>query len=273
MEFEDRVPENEELIPETSDEEVTDLEQTEETDEQEEETEQEPAQSEKDKFLKAIKDKHPDLDEEGLYRHANESYRNKKQSLEDMNTTAGEILDIIADNPDAAEFLQAISETGDPAEGLLIFPEDVLEDALEMKRNGGISDEDKRKKIDEHKNNVLSRRNFKQTLKENEPKSLKAIEDFAKDRKISPDKVVEKVIPILQNINENNITKEMLQMFFSEELQKEAYDKGVIDGKNSKTENVRLQKKSSGLPQPKAESATLEPKKNNGNPFAFMTGE
>lgn len=243
----------------------------EEWDDYEDLDEDESRKSEKDKFINNIRENHPELeDEDEVYKYANDNYEKKRRDLEDLNKASGDIVDILSDNPDAIDFFQAISETGDVEDALQTFPLDVLERAVALKRDGD-SSYDRDSKIAKHRDNMLSRREFKQKMEENEPRSIANIEAYAEKNGMEPEDVVNQMLPIVQKIQENDIDEELLDMIFYETNVKKEYDRGVIDGKNAKISNVPLKKKSSGLPQPKSNTATGTNEKKTGNPFGFMT--
>ena len=237
--------------------------------------EQEQAQpTKRELFEKRITDKYPDLDEEGIYTHAINSYDNKKKDLNELQLSSGALIDLMENNPDAIDFFQAAAETGDVEDALLVLPEDVLERALERKRgNEVLSDEEKEQKKNNHKNNIIERREFKKRLKENEPKTLQNIENYAKKRGLKPEEVVERMLPLLKKIQENDLDEEVLDSFFLSDIRSDEYNRGLTDGRNSKIEEKQLTRKTSGLPQPNPATITDRPKRGNGNPFAFMGGE
>ena len=139
-------------------------------------------------FEKRIRDKYPDLDEEGIYSYAMKSYDGKKKDLTDMQTASGEIIDLLENNPDSIDFFQAINETGDVEDALLSLPRDVLQRAVERIDNGEkLSDNEKEEKIIKHRENILARKNLKKTVNGNKDKSLKAIEEYAKEMGTTPE--------------------------------------------------------------------------------------
>ncbi|MDO5759964.1 MAG: hypothetical protein Q4Q06_02940 [Bacteroidota bacterium] len=225
------------------------------------------------KFEDRIKAKYPDYDQEAIYKHAMDSYDTKKNDLSDLQKASSSIIDLMENNPDAIDFFQAISETGDVQDALLTLPEDVLEEALERKRSGiGLSDSEKQAKINKHREDILSRRELKKRLKDNEPKSLQAIEEYAKSKNITPQDVLDRMLPIINKIQENDFDEDVLNLFFYKDIMSQEYNRGLADGRNKKIEQTTIRRSTSGLPQP-TEANTVKQesqKRNNGNPFAFM---
>lgn len=201
-------------------------------------------------FEKRIRDKYPDLDEEGIYSHAMKSYDGKKKDLTDMQTASGEIIDLLENNPDSIDFFQAINETGDVEDALLSLPRDVLQRAVERIDNGEkLSDNEKEEKIIKHRENILARKNLKKTVNGNKDKSLKAIEEYAKEMGTTPEEVIKGMQPIIDKLINNDIDKDVLNMFFYKDILNKEYNRGITEGKNKRIEDKELKKRTSGLPQ------------------------
>lgn len=231
--------------------------------------------TERELFEQSIKDKYPDLDEDGIYRHARESYGRKKKDLSDLQESSGKVLDLLESQPDAIAFFEAISEVGDVEDGLQIFPEDVLQRALERKQNGyKLSDEEKEEKINKHRNSISEKKALKKLLEENSSKSLKAIEEYAKKTGKKPEEVIDDLTPFLQKIHDNNIDESILNALYLDNIKKSEYERGLTEGRNGKISQETLKEKTvSGLPRPKG-SEKIEQENNKktskGNPFDFM---
>lgn len=229
--------------------------------------------SSRQKFEERIRSKHPDIEEENLYSYAMDSYDNKKKDLQDLQTASNNLIDLMENNPDIIDFIEAISETGDVEDALMTLPNDVLERALERKQNGyNISDNEKQEKINKYRENILSRRELKKKLKDNEPKSIRAIEQYAKQKNITPQEVLDKMLPIINKIQENDFDEDVLNIFFYKDIMSNEYNRGLADGRNNKIEQKTLTRKTSGLPQPTEANTTQQEanKRNSKNPFAFM---
>lgn len=225
------------------------------------------------RFEERIRAKYPDIEEENLYSYAMDSYDNKKKDLQDLQTASNNLIDLMENNPDIIDFIEAISETGDVEDALMTLPNDVLERVLERKQNGyNISDNEKQEKINKHRENILSRRELKKKLKDNEPKSMQAIEQYAKQKSITPQEVLDRMLPIINKIQENDFDEDVLNIFFYKDIMNNEYNRGLADGKNSKIEQKALMRKTSGLPQPSEANTTKQEsnKRNSKNPFAFM---
>lgn len=252
---------------------------TEDATQQDPAAEQEPVQepktpTERELFEQSIREKYPDLDEEGIYKHARESYGRKKKDLYDLQESSGKVLDLLETSPDAIAFFEAISEVGDVEDALQILPEDVLQRAFERKQQGyKLSDEEKEAKISKHRDKIQSNKALKKTLEENSTKSLTEIENYAKKVGKKPEEVINDLLPFLQKIHDNQIDESILNALYLDNLKKSEYEKGLTDGRNGKIEQETLKKeKGSGLPRPKGNSGDLTKKteKSNGNPFDFM---
>ena len=233
------------------------------------------AKTEKELFEQSIKEKYPDLDEDGIYKHARESYEKKKKDLSDLQESSGKVLDLLENSPDAIALFEAISEVGDVEDGLQIFPEDVLQRALERKKSGyKLSDEEKEEKINKHRNGISEKRALKKLLEENSSKSLKAIEDYAKKAGKKPEEVINDLTPFLQKIHDNNIDENILNALYLDNIKNSEYERGLTEGKNLKiAEEALKERKGSGLPRPKGGGEIYQEhnkKTSNGNPFDFM---
>lgn len=258
-------------MPETNVEQST-QQKTENTQEETQKV-QEKQPTKREVFEQRIREKYPDLDEEGIYSHAMESYDNKKKDLADMQTASGDIIDLYENSPDSMEFFQAINETGDVEDALLSLPRDVLERAIERIDSGEkLSDNEKEEKMAKHRENILARKNLKKTVEGNKDKSLREIEKYAKEIGSTPEDVIKGIQPIIEKLINNDIDKDVLDALLYEQSQKRAYERGLAEGKNSKIKEKEMKQVGSGLPQPKG-GTSIEQKENNrndGNPFAFM---
>lgn len=240
---------------------------------------QETQPTNKDKFFAGFKEKHPDLDEEGIYGYAIESYKDKKNKLNDYDNSSARLLDLLNNDDDAISFFEAAAETGDIRDALRGLPEDVLEDVLEKKRSGyRLSDEDKEKKVKEYGDRVAKQRAFRQKIKDNQGKTAQALEDFAKENGLTDKDMEKMVLPILEKLSEGEIDKDLLSMINNnrtlEEIKQKEYQRGLADGRNGKIEEKELKKgKGSGLPKPMGTQQTPEEEsaEDRNNPFAFMT--
>lgn len=236
-------------------------------------SEQANSLSNRQRFEERIRAKHPNIEEEKLYSYAMDSYDNKKKDLQDLQTASNNLIDLMENNPDIIDFIEAISETGDVEDALTTLPTDVLERVLERKQNGyNISDNEKQEKINKHRENILSRRELKKKLKDNEPKSMQAIEQYAKQKNITPQEVLDRMLPIINKIQENDFDEDVLNIFFYKDIMNNEYNRGLADGKNIKIEQKALTRKTSGLPQPSEANTPKQEtnKRNSRNPFAFM---
>lgn len=229
-------------------------------------------------FEQNIRDKYPDLDEEGLYKYAQESYARKKKDLSDLQESSGSLIDVLETSPDAIALFQAISLNGDFEDGLQVLDEDTLQRALERKQSGyKLSDEELEKKISTHRQNLSDRKAFKKLLEKNSAKTLKNIEDYAKNTGKTPEEVIDSLTPFLQKIHDNDIDESILNALYLDNIKNAEYERGLTDGKNGKIKESTLKgEKVSGLPRPKGftgEEKGTEQKHREEDPFAFMVDD
>lgn len=111
---------------------------------------------------------------------------------------------------------------------------------------------------DKHRENILSRRELKKKFKDNEPKSMQAIERYAKQKSITPQEVLGRMLPIINKIQENDFDEDVLNIFFYKDIMNNEYNRGLADGKNNKIEQKALMRKTSGLPQPSEANTTKQ---------------
>lgn len=238
--------------------------------------EQTPATNQ-ERFLAGIREKHPDLDDEGIYGYAIDSYAKAKGRNKEYDESSARLLELLNNDDDAIAFFEAATEVGDIKDAIRGLPEDVLEDILEKKRSGyTLSDEEKENKIREYGEKVSKQRAFRKKIKDNEPKTRQSLEEFATENGLNEQEVEEMILPIIQKLSEGEIDKDLLNMIKNnrslDEIKKKEYQRGLADGKNEKiTEKTLKKEKGSGLPQPSNTKQTEEEKENDNNPFAFIT--
>lgn len=251
-----------------------------ETQQQVQQAQQTQPSTNKDKFFAGFKEKHPDLDEEGVYGYAINSYKDKKEKLKDYDNSSAKLLDLLNNDDDAIGFFEAAAQTGDIRDAIRGLPEDVLEDILEKKRSGyTLSDEEKENKVKEYGDRVAKQRAFRKKIKDNQSKTEKALEDFAKENGLTDKQMEDMIVPILEKLSEGEIDKDLLSMINNnrtlEEIKQKEYQRGLADGRNGKIEEKTLKKeKGSGLPKPTGtQQAPEEENADKGNPFAFITNK
>lgn len=232
-----------------------------------------PKRTKREEFESSIREKYPDLDEEGIYSHAMESYSRKKKDLSEMQSATDKIFDVMANDTPAFEFVEAIGETGDVEDALLVFPDDVLEKALERKRNGyKLDDQEKESKLEKHRKNMADRKAQQKAYEEAAPKISNSLAAYAKENNIDEDEVADFYYNTLSKLAEGEVDKQFLDMMNIDKIKEAEYQRGLLDGKNSKIEELSMKKqKGSGLVRPKNTETKMESKGKSGNPFGFMT--
>lgn len=230
----------------------------------------------RDKLLASVKAKHPEYDDEGAYGYIIENYAKTKDLLNEYSEGTKNILDVLNNDDNALGFLETMADLG-LIDALTTLPDDVLDEAKTRKENGyTLSDTEKENKRRERAERAIKQRAFKNKIKDNEPKTMQSLEDFATENGLSEGEVEEMVLPIIQKLSEGEIDKDLLNMIKNnrslDDIKKKEYERGLADGRNGKiTEKTLKKEKGSGLPQPSNTKQTEEEEENKNNPFAFIT--
>lgn len=232
----------------------------------------------RDKFFANIIAKHPEYenDEEGVFGYAIEKYGKQKSEIGKRDELETNMINILNNDGSTLDFLDAMAQLG-VIDALTTLPEDTLEEALRRIKNGySLADEEKENKRREMTDRNVKKRAFEQKIKDNEPKTRQALEEFATENELSEEEVEGLVLPIIQKLSEGAIDKDLLNMIKNnrslDDIKKKEYERGLADGRNGKiTEKTLKKEKGSGLPQPSNTKQTEEEEEDKNNPFAFIT--
>lgn len=219
--------------------------------------EQERPLSSREVFEKSIREKYPDLDEEGIYKHAIDSYGRKKKEIDDYAKSSGSLLDLLENNPDAMTFFEAATNLGSVEAAIKSLPKDVLQDALDTYEQT-LTEEDKEELRNNYRQKISTNKNLKKKQKENSQKTIKTIEEYAKKTNRKPEDVSDFLENIFKELSEGNISENFLNAAFIDDIRRQEYERGLTDGRNGKIQEKTLRRQGSGLVQPQGKANAEE---------------
>lgn len=239
-----------------------------------------PISSNRDIFINNIKSKHPDLeDDEQVYGYANNNYSSLKETNKIYSDAVEGLTKAMEEEPEVAQFIRAVIKyPNDFSYALKTLPKDLLQNALDT-YDEGVDDEDAMKSLSEYRERKKANTEYSQMFEENTKATQAYIQEVADEMGVEVEDVVQTLHEYALPILEGKFTKELITTLvngkgFEKKVQEVAdknFEEGRIEGRNETIEEKKLKKKNDGLPlNPNSGKIPIK-KKEEGNPFAFMS--
>lgn len=213
--------------------------------------EETPATPNKDAFFGNIRKKYPEYEnDEDVFGHANQSFSRIKEAKQGFEKTVDGLIAAMENEPAVAKFIQMlIKHPNNFSYALKTIPREDLEKVL-ADWDEPIDDEEASKSLSEYHERRKSTNEFFSNFDKNLEESKGIITAAAKDLGVEPEVVsqalVEYVMPIYQGIFSKELIINILKgKDFDkkvEEVAKENYEQGALEGKNAIIEEKKLKK-------------------------------
>lgn len=233
-------------------------------------SEEVPATPNRDSFFSNIRNKYPEYEnDEDVYKHANESYSNLKETKNGFEKTVDGLISAMENEPAVAKFIQMlIAHPNNFSYALKTIPREDIEEVL-TNWDEPIDDEEASKSLSEYQ----ERRNSTNTFFENFDKNLESskgiISATATEMGVEPEIISQALVEYVMPIYEGIFSKELISNILKgkdfdkkvEEVAKENYEQGALEGKNAIIEEKKLKKQTDGLPMNNSGNINLVEKK------------
>ena len=211
----------------------------------------------RDSFFSNIRNKYPEYEnDEDVYKHANESFSRLKDTKNGFEKTVDGLISAMENEPAVAKFVQMlIAHPDNFTYALKTIPREDLEKVL-SDWDEPIDDEEASKSLLDYYERRKSTNEFIDNFDKNLESSKGIIAATASEMGVEPEVVSQALVEYVMPIYEGIFSKELISNILKgkdfdkkvEEIAKENYEQGALEGKNAIIEEKKLKKETDGLP-------------------------
>lgn len=238
----------------------------------------EPTATNKDVFLNNIKNKYPEYNEDDVYKHANNSFKQLKDDKGSMEKAVEGLLEAMDKEPLMSRLVQAlIKYPHKPSYALKVFSKEDLEEAL-ASYDEPLDEEEANASLSEYKTRKKADQDYSEMFENNTRATQQYIQEVADEKGVE----VETIVQVLQEyalpILDGKFSKELITALVDgkdfdkkvEQVAQESYNQGELEGKNATIEKKKLEKATDGtVPPPSAGAIPIKQKKQVPSMFNF----